>query len=367
MTDLVPVEALPVSNPDADRWTDGLGLVGQWLAETRGNTRITYADAIGFPYHPTTGTYRDTSVLRNGVTWLAWCARNGVHLLDADRQHVVTWANALRSTPHPKTGELLSHMTSAHTFTAASAFYVWAMKAGHATRNPMSLIDRKKLGVDIPKEPSPTRSLSRREVALLQQAADNDPVESVRLRSSALVATLFRLGMRVSELCNLRTSDIERTGGVRVAWVTLKGERRHPYKLPREVNERLDRYLSSRGVSATVAVRGQLGGTSYPVFATGNGAAMGRKEVDALLKRLAKRAGLDDPASVTPHVGRHSLITALREAKVADDKIQRFVGHKHAETTDRYGHHVLDLVNSPADVADELFEEEMRKLNEERS
>lgn len=363
MTELVPAEALPARNPDADRWTEGLQLVGQWLTETRGNTRTTYADAIGYPFHPQTGVWRDTINLRNGVTWLSWCARYGVHLFDADRQHVVAWTEALRTARHPETGALLGHTTRAHTFTAASAFYTWAMKAGHTALNPMALVDRKKLGVEIPKQPSPTRSLSRREVALLQRAADNDPVESVRLRSSALVAMLFRLGLRVSEVVGADTADIEWTGGVRVLWVTLKGGRRHPYKIPHEVDERLKRYLASRGVSSAVAVRGQEG-ASVPLFTTGSGKRLGRKEVDDLLKRLASHAGIEGPETVSPHVARHSLITALREEKVADDKIQRYVGHKHAETTDRYGHHVLDLTNSPADVADEAFERAMQELDE---
>lgn len=380
MNDLVPTAPLPVPNPDRERWEDALELVGLWLAETKGNTRTTYADAIGWPRYLTTvpdrkdkrgqvttkghhaGDSRDTSTLRNGVTWLLWCARNGIHLLDADRTAVVAWTEALRATPHPKTGELLDHATRGHTFTAASSFYTWAMKAGHTLTNPMVLVDRRKLGVDIPKVDSPTRSLTRREIAKLQLAADSDPVESVRLRSSALVAVLYRLGLRVSELCNMRTDNLERTGGVRVVWVKLKGDRPHPYKIPAEARTRLERYLTSRGIGNVVAVRGQHGGTSAPMFATASGGKMDRSEVGKLLQRLAGYADINDPGTVTPHTARHSLSTALREEGVADEKIQRLFGHKQAETTARYGKHVLELMNSPSDVADEVFEQEMQAL-----
>lgn len=362
MTDLVPVDTTPVRSPDGERWTESLGMVGLWLAEAKGNTRSTYADAIGYPFHPKTGTFRDTSTLRNGATWLSWCAANGVHLLDAGRGHVVEWTEDLREAPHPETGELLGHSTRAHCFTVAASLYRWAVESGETTLNPLLLVNRKKLGVDLPKNDSPTRSLSKQEVARLQHAADHDPVESVRLRSAALVALLYRLGMRVSELINSDTGDIERTGGVRVLWVTLKGGRRHAYKIPMEVGTRLDRYLAARGVGTTVAVRGQAGGTSVPLFVTASGARMDRGDITELLQRLAGVGEIEESKSVTPHTARHSLITALRQAGVPDDKIRRFVGHLYASTTDRYGHHVLDLVNSPADIADELFEQELLAL-----
>ncbi|PRY35379.1 tyrosine-type recombinase/integrase [Umezawaea tangerina] len=358
MSDLVAVDQLPVPDPDGDRWTAGLVLVGQWLAECKDNTRTTYADAIGYPFHPKTAEFRDTSTLRNGVSWLSWCAATGTHLLDADRSTVVAWTEDLREAPHPITGELLSHSTRAHAFTVTSSLYRWLIEEGHTERNPLVLVNRKKLGVDQPKNDSPTRSLSLAEVAQLQYAADHDPVDQVRLRTSALVALLYRLGMRISELINATTADIERTGGVRVLWVTLKGGRRHAYKLPTEVCVRLDRYLASRGLGATVAVRGQHGGT-VPLFATASGGRMDRGDVAALLQRLADFAGVEEPRTVSPHTARHSLITALRQAGVPDDAIRRFVGHVYASTTDRYGKHVLALVNSPSDIADELFEQEM--------
>jgi integrase/recombinase XerD len=360
MAELVPVS--PLASPDSTRWTDGLALVGQWLAEAKGNTRTTYADAVGYPFHPKTAEFRDTSTLRNGVTWLSWCAAVGVHLLDADRSTVVAWTEDLREAPSPLTGELLSHTTRAHSFTVTSSLYRWLIEEGHTKLNPLTLVNRKKLGVAQPKNDSPTRSLSRTEVAQLQYAADHDPVEQVRLRTSALVATLYRLGMRVSELINANIVDIERTGGVRVLWVTLKGDRRHAYKLPTEVCSRLDRYLSSRGLGATIALRGQPGATSTPLFATGSGGRMDRGDIAALLQRLAEFGGVEDSRSVSPHTARHSLITALREAGVPDDQIRRFVGHVFASTTDRYGKHVLALMNSPADIADELFEQEMTRL-----
>ncbi|MFD1145946.1 tyrosine-type recombinase/integrase [Saccharothrix hoggarensis] len=366
----VPGVVTPVRNPDGERRFAELELVHDWLAEAAGNTRSTYADAIGYPFHhtsigrwpPPAEAFRDTRLLRNGATWISWCIEEGVHLLDATRSDVVRWTEELREAPHPETGELLSHATRAHMFTATNAFYRWAVEEDHAESNPLALVNRKKLEVNQPKNPSPTRSLDTVEIARLQWAADHDPVEYVRLRSSALVAVLYRLGMRVSELLNADVGDIVIMQGVRVLRVTLKGNREHIYKIPIDVWTRLERYLASRGVSTAVAVRGQEGGRREPLFITRNGTRMLRGDTTALIQRLAELGGVEDPKSVTPHTARHSLITALRQAGVPDKEIQRLVGHLYSSTTDRYGKHVLALANSPLDVTNELFEQALEEV-----
>lgn len=359
VTELVPVEVLPASNPDGERWAAGIELVREWLNEVKDNTRATYADAIGFPFHPVTDEYRDFRTLRNGVTWLAWCARNGVQLLDVTRRDVVEWTEALRTARSPKPPhDLLSASTRAHTFTAASSFYTWAMENGHIEVSPIKMVSRKKLGVKLQKRPSPTRSLSEDEVGSLQAAADGDPVELVRLRSSALIAFLTCTGVRIEEALRLRMSDIEHTGGVRMVWVTLKGDESHPVAIPPEVGERLDRYHESRGIGKDIALPGQEGGSDSPfLFATGSGKRMGQKEARELLVRLAERAGLTAPETVTPHVMRHTHITELQKLGLADTTIQKHIGHRQVETTQRYGHHVRALEDSPAFLAARAFEQ----------
>jgi integrase/recombinase XerD len=358
--ELVPAEAIPAHarNPAGERWQRELVLVGQWLAEKKGNTRATYADAIGWPYDKH-GANRDTAALRNGVTWLSWAAARGVHLLDARRADVVAWANALNDTPHPQTGLALTHATRGHTFTTASAFYRWAVKAGVAERNPMDLIDRASLGVDIVKGLAMSRSLTAAEVGALLVAADHDPVESVRLRSSVIVAWLIGVSTRVSEMLDLHLNRLRYTHGQRVADVTLKGDRPHTFPIPDMVGERIDRYLDARGIGAAVALRGTT--TAPPrLIVTASGGRMDRNDVNKTLVRLARAAGIQDPARVTAHVGRHTTITALRQVDVDPSKIKESFGHRNQETTDRYGDHVLGLADSPLLRSAETFAQAAR-------
>lgn len=87
MTALV---AASVTDPDGERWAAGLKLVEAWLMEQSGNTRAAYSSGIGWPYRPD-GTWRGYATTRNGQAWLNWCHHAGVHLLDAERIHVLAW------------------------------------------------------------------------------------------------------------------------------------------------------------------------------------------------------------------------------------------------------------------------------------
>lgn len=104
---------------------------------------------------------------------------------------------------------------------AASALYDWLCEEDELDTNPFASINRKKKGVsnsrneharDSPK----TRSLTLVEVAMLQDAADNDRITATRLRSAAIVAVLFQVGLRVSELTGLSIGDISIMRGVSV-------------------------------------------------------------------------------------------------------------------------------------------------------
>lgn len=356
MTDLIPTDTTPVRSPDGERWDNALGLVGQWLTEQSTATRLTYADAVGYPYHPVTGSWRDTSELRNGVAWLPWCAHQSLHLLDATRQDVLAWLEVAEHAPHPMTGKLLSKGSRAQMVSAVSSFYKWAVQEGHTEVQPVQ-INRQKKGLNTSKDASPTHSLDRTEVARLQEAADHDPVREVRARTSALIATLFSVGLRASELCNLDLADMAVMQGQRVLWLVLKGGKRHVVPLPGYAAERVDAYLAQRSDLTTLpAVRGQTGGDRRPLFATASGGRMQRSEVLRLTKRIAVLAGLDDPNSVHPHVARHSWITTARELGIEPSVIQEHVGHVDGKTTARYGKHALNVANSPASrVADAYY------------
>lgn len=380
MTDLVPAGATPVRPPTAERWERELGLVGAWLKEQSANTRAGYADAIGWPFYLTSvpdrqdkhdnvvkkghqaGDWRKTTELRNGLTWLAWCGHRGVHVLDADRQLVLDWVEAIATTPHPTTGKVLAKRSRAQLVSAVSSFYGWCVEEGHREASPVQF-SRKKKGLNTSKDQSPTRSLSDAEVQAMVRAGDADPVPETAARTSAVIAMLFMMGLRVSELCNATLADMVILDGVRALHVVLKGKGDHWFPIPDPAARRLDAYLAGRGdVQRLPARPGDVNAGSPPLIATSTGNRMQRSEVFRLVKRIARLANaaepdvLKNPDTVPPHAARHSLVTAGRKAGFETSAIQAAIGHAYASTTDRYGLHVMNLRGSPVLAAAERFD-----------
>jgi integrase/recombinase XerD len=340
--DLLPV---PAFDADQERWDAALRLVGEWLMEHSGTTRVTYADSIGWP-RIATGSKRQGQwrgyTAREGLTWLGWCHSNGVHLFDAKRLHVLAWIDRCADTSLAKRSRI--QMVS-----AASSFYTWAAQNGHTETNPIALISRKKKKLQVGQDPSPTRSLSEAEAKALIKAADNDPIKAVRLRTSAIMLLLFSVGCRVGEVCNATLGDMRVQDGDRVLHCEVKGGKRHDYALPPEVCQRLDAYLASRDdINRLPVRRGRESSAHTPLFATASGKPYNRREVLTLVKRIARLAGLDDPDGMHPHVGRHTYITEARRLNYGGDDIQHSVGHRDRATTDKYGTHILNLKKSPA-------------------
>lgn len=355
MTELVHAEPLPSS--DDERWTHGLHLVGQWLVEFAGNSRSTYADAIGWPYRAN-GEWRGYDAVRHGRGWLGWCHTNGVHLFDAQRLHAHAWVQAINSSG-------LAKHSRAQMVSAASSFYRWAVFEGHTEQNPMAFVDRKKQGLQTGNAPSSSRSLSRDEMRAMVAAADHDPVEAVQKRTAAILA-LLSVGPRVSELCHATLADMKVIDGRRALHVVLKGGKDHYFALPPMVCARLDAYLASRtDVQRLPARRGEVSASTTPLIATATGKPMRRADVLALTKRVAGLAGLDDPKSVHPHVFRHTYITEARRQGHATDEIKDSVGHQFSSTTDKYGKHIIALERSPAYGVAEAFEPAVAPSNVE--
>jgi integrase/recombinase XerD len=350
--DLVPTS---VSNPDQERWDATLRLVGEWLMEHSGNTRTAYADSIGWPYRPD-GTWRGYHTPRKGVTWLNWCHHAGVHLFAAKRLHVLAWIEQFPTVNLAKRSRIQLVSTT-------SSFYKWAMQDGHTESNPVALINRRKKQLQVSRDPSPTRSLSAEETQALIAAADRDPVQAVRLRTSAIIALLFMVGPRVGEICNATLSDMRVQDGRRVLLREVKGGKRHLFALPPEVCTRIDAYLDGRDDLNRLPVRrGADLASVTPLFATKTGRPFNRREVLTLVKRVARLAGLDDPDGIHPHVARHTFITEARRLGYAGDEIQRAVGHADLAQTDKYGTHILNLKKSPAyGVAAQFAPEERDK------
>lgn len=145
------------------------------------------------------------------------------------------------------------------------------------------------------------------------------------VRDIAALELLFATGARVSEVCQLRASDVDlQLGRVRILG---KGSR-----------ERIIHLCDSTTLSALTEhqrlSRVQDGDDDMPFFRAGSGSPVSDQAVRAMLRKRAAAAGLT--LHITPHMIRHSLATLLLEEGVDIRYIQRLLGHSSISTTQIY-------------------------------
>jgi type 1 fimbriae regulatory protein FimB len=133
-----------------------------------------------------------------------------------------------------------------------------------------------------------------------------------------MIQTMFWHGLRVSELCQLKTSDLDTNTG-RLIVKRLKAGMPTTHPVRPEVLRTLKRYLKSRDSQLRI------------LFINERGDQFDRSSINYLLKQLSKKAGLD--FSVNPHMLRHGCGYALANMGHDTRLIQDFLGHKNIQHT----------------------------------
>ncbi len=177
--------------------------------------------------------------------------------------------------------------------------------------------------------------LSLKEVdELLAAPRANDPRS---LRDSAMLATLYATGLRVSELCNLLMREVNLNAGfVRTMG---KGKKERLVPLSEVARVRIEAYLENgRGSLLTRK-------TEPALFLTARGKPMSRQWFWNRIGMYARGAGIEK--TVTPHTLRHSFATHLLEGGADLRAVQAMLGHADIATTEIYTHlsraHLLEL------------------------
>lgn len=199
---------------------------------------------------------------------------------------------------------------------ALRRFFTWALAAGKATEDPTRLVKGAK---SAPRGP---RSIPKRDVDRLVRMAEKDTSSGAGKRNLAIITTLRHTGLRVGELCGLKTRYVdisERKGAVRV-WG--KGGRYRVVPLNLDARRAIADYLAVRPLA-----------TSDHLFIGQRGEALKPQGVELIVAKYARLAGLED---VTPHVLRHSLARHMLDAGVDLVTVSTLLGHQRLETTAIY-------------------------------
>jgi integrase/recombinase XerD len=159
------------------------------------------------------------------------------------------------------------------------------------------------------------------------------------LRDRAMLELLYATGLRVSELCGVRVSEIERNMGV--VRVTGKGNKQRIVPVGKSALRAVEQYL---GDGRPRLLRGRA---SPYLFITNRGGAMTRQAFWQLLAGYGKKAGIFH--DLTPHVLRHTFATHLLEGGADLRSLQSMLGHADISTTQIYTHVVRSRLRRTVD------------------
>lgn len=199
-------------------------------------------------------------------------------------------------------------------------FYHFLVLDGFMENDPTELLESPKQPQHLPEV------LSTAEVDLLEDAIDLSKWEGQRNR--AIIEVLFSCGLRVSELVNLKISNLFITDQfIRVMGKGSK-ERLVPIS-PRALNE-LQAWFIDRDEMIIKA------GEEDYVFLNRRGRHLTRTMILIMIKRYATAAGIRK--TISPHTLRHSFATSLLEGGADLRAIQAMLGHESIATTEIYTH-----------------------------
>lgn len=146
----------------------------------------------------------------------------------------------------------------------------------------------------------------------------------------AMVLLAYRHGMRASEVCNLRLSDVDLKNGS-IVIDRLKGSLRTTQALNEHRGEPLLNEL--KAIKAWLRER-RMDGSDY-LFTSQKGGRLHRSQFFRLFRQIATEAGLP-PSKRHPHVLKHSLASHLVSANVNLAFVKQQLGHKAIGSTMRY-------------------------------
>lgn len=200
------------------------------------------------------------------------------------------------------------------------SFFRFLQLDGYRDDDPSELLESPVLGQHLPEV------LSADEVDLLEGSIDLSKWEGHRNR--AIIEVLFSCGLRVSELVNLKLTDLY----LQEQYIRVfgKGSKERLVPISPKAIKELDFWFADRQ-----AMKIKPGEEDY-VFLNRRGAHLTRTMILIMIKQQAELAGIQK--TISPHTLRHSFATALLEGGADLRAIQAMLGHESIGTTEIYTH-----------------------------
>lgn len=262
---------------------------------------------------------------------LDYVGSEGLHVLDVKLDDLRNFVAAIVDIG-------ISARSQSRILSGVRTFYTFLILDGYIEDDPTELLEWPKIGEHLPEV------LSVEEVDRLEQACDLSKWEGQRNRT--IIEVLFSCGLRVSELINLRLSDLFLNE--KFIRVMGKGKKERLVPISESAVKELQYWFMDRNLMKIKP------GEEDFVFLNRRGGHLTRMMIFTIVRRLAEAAGIEK--TISPHTLRHSFATALLEGGANLRAIQDMLGHERISTTQIYTH--IDMHT----LREEILEHHPRNL-----
>ncbi|WP_287676869.1 site-specific tyrosine recombinase XerD [Bacteroides sp.] len=214
----------------------------------------------------------------------------------------------------------ISPRSQARILSGIRTFFHFLLIEDYIRQDPSELLESPQIGKHLPD------ILSVEEIDNLISSIDRSTREGQR--NCAILETLYSCGLRVSELCNLKISDLYLNDGF--IKVEGKGSKQRLVPISPRAIEEIKNYFITRNEGLIKP------GYEDFLFISKFGKNISRIMVFHIIKELANKIGLKK--SISPHTFRHSFATHLLEGGANLRAIQSMLGHESIGTTEIYTH-----------------------------
>ena len=217
--------------------------------------------------------------------------------------------------------KLLNERSQSRLISGLKSFFDYLIFEDYRKTNPLELIESPRLGRQLPD------TLSTEEIDRLIDAIDLSHPQGQR--NKAIIETLYGCGLRVSELINLKISDLHFEAG----FVKVLGKGNKERLVP--INAYTQKFITIYKDEVRIHQEVKPEFTDI-LFLNRRGAQLTRAMIFTIVKQLSKEAHIQK--KISPHTFRHSFATHLLENGANLRVIQQMLGHESITTTEIYMH-----------------------------
>ena len=237
-----------------------------------------------------------------------------------DFESFLQWLNAL---------EFINESSQARIISGIKAFYKYLLLEQIVNQNPIDLLEIPKLTRKLPD------TLNIEEIDRILEVIDLSTNEGVRNR--AIIEVLYSCGLRVSELVDLKLTNIYLD--VEYIKVVGKGNKERIVPIGGEAIKHLKIYLENIRNHQSIKTNAE-----DIVFINSRGTGLSRVMIFLIIKKMVEKAGIQKV--ISPHTFRHSFATHLIEGGADLRAVQEMLGHASITTTEIYTHLDRDFLRA---------------------